>query len=439
MNNEHNPIALRINRIQQKWKDKIQGKNYKVVRFLLEDEDDLPLINGFYKLESSIYRSIDEVLVVMLTDFVNSNEYSYLLAKDWIGEYEKNLSKHPNLPWKEFSEYKEKLQQANPEQLQGRLLIDLLSSYQKCMPNQTENLRIGIIPRKISSYQDFAKWIEKFAMQLPQGIGIVLTDYTQNLYYSRLMNNSNFSGCSLTVESQNMKDAYEELIKSGNPADPQVKFNTCMLEMGKKASEQNKKGVYHWGKKLLEIGQSTADKSIWASAHLIFAGFLFGFKDVNIHPLLDKGIAICQSQLKNNDTSSLSILLQLYNYKASYYSIENKPAKAWECFIKSTEEAMHHQHIMEAISSCKNAIIVAEKHFMKSDMNYYMENGFFKKVYSQGDEFIKATEFNFIANYYLSNSRILTQKEYQTINERMVNLYGHKWRHQAYSKLQASP
>ncbi len=439
MNNEHNPIAIRINRIQESWKDQIQNNNYKVVRFLLDDEDDLPLINGFYKLESSIHRSIDEVLVVMLTDFENSKEYSYRLAKDWILEYEKSLSKYPDLPWTEFTTYKDKILLANPNLLQGHLLIEMLASYKKSIPFPTENLRIGIVPRKIYSYPDFAKWIEKFALQLPQDIGIVLTDYTQNLYYSSVMNNTNFSSYSLHIESQNMKGAYQEIIRSGNPSDPQVKFNNCMLEMGKKASAQNKNGVHHWGKKLLEVGQSTGDKGIWASAHLIYAGFLFGFKDLSIQPLLDKGIKICYSQLKNNDTSSLGILLQLYNYKASYYSIEGNSSKAWEWFIKSTQEAMKFQHYMEAISSCKNAIIIAEKNFMKSDMNQYLENGIFKELYKQDDEFIKATEFNYIANYYLSNSPTLTQEEYQTIDQRLIRLYGKKWRHQAYSNLQTTP
>lgn len=94
---------------------------------------------------------------------------------------------------------------------------------------------------------------------------------------------------------------------------------------------------------------------------------------------------------------------------------------------------------MEAISSCKNAIIIAEKNFMKSEMNQYMESGIFWELYKQEDEFIKITEFNFIANYYLSNSPILTEDDHRNISDRMENLFGQKWRHQAYSNLQMSP
>ena len=439
MNNEHNPIAIRLNRIQQNWKDQIQGKNYKVVRFLLEDEDDLPLINGFYKLESSPHRSIDEILVVLLTDFESKKNFSYQLAKDWLDEYEKNLIKYPNLPWNEFSEFRDKFKKIDPEILHGKFLLELLISYKKFLPNKEEKLRIGLIPRKVHNYTEFAKWLKVFAEQLPEGIGVVVTDYKENSYYSNVINNPNYSSFSLPVKSQNMKGAYEELIKSGNPSDPQVKFNVCMMEMGKQASAQNKSGIYHWGKKLLDVGQSTGDKGIWASAHLIFAGFLFSFKDKNIHSLLDKGITICQSQLKNNDISSLGILFQLYNFKASYCSIEGKPKKAWEYFVKSTDQAMKTQHFMEAISSCKNAIIIAEKNFMKSEMNQYMESGIFWELYKQEDEFIKITEFNFIANYYLSNSPILTEDDHRNISDRMENLFGQKWRHQAYSNLQMSP
>ncbi|WP_128331450.1 hypothetical protein [Apibacter sp. HY039] len=439
MTNEHNPVAVRINHIQQKWKNKVQGRKYKVVRLSLTNEDDLPLVNGFYKWESSVHRTIDEVLVVLLTDFETADNYSYQLAKDWINEYEKSLDKIPDLPWIDFPVYKEKVLKANSQQPQGHLLIEMLTSYQHYIPEQPQKLRIGIVPRKVHSYKDFAIWLDKLALQLPQNIGIVLTDYSQDSYYSRLMKNPDYSGCTLLIEDQNMKGAYEELIKGGNPNDPQVKFRTCMLEMGKEASLRNSKGVHHWGERILDIGQSTGQKEVWASAHLIYAGFLFGFKDSKIHGLLDRGMQICSSLQGSQASSALGIQLQLYNYKASYYSIEGHPQKAWEWFIKSTSQAVKNQQYGEAVSSCKNAIILAEKNFMKSDMMRYMEAECFNELYQQEDDFIKATEFSFLANYYLSHSSRISKEEYQRIDERMIRLYGKQWRHRAFSKLEVSP
>ena len=52
MTNEHNPIAVRISKLQQKWIDSLSDrKDFRLVRWVIYN-DDLPLVNGFYKLES---------------------------------------------------------------------------------------------------------------------------------------------------------------------------------------------------------------------------------------------------------------------------------------------------------------------------------------------------------------------------------------------------
>lgn len=439
MRNEHNAIAIRINHIQKKWKARVEGKDYKVVRFLLSEDDDLPLLNGFYKLESSVYRTIDEVLVVMLTDFENPLKFSYALVYDWISEYEKSLKKNPDLPWKDFPQYKEKIEKASPEELQGYLLLEMLTSYQQSIPDFPQKLRLGLVPRKVYNYSDFSIWLGKIAEQLPKGIGIVLTDYQQNNFYSKVVSSREYTSISLTLEDQNIKGAYEELIKGGNPNDAQVKFRSCMWEMGKEAAAGNRKGVHEWGDKIVKVSRASSNKSLWASAYLIYAGFLFRFKDEKIHPLLDTGSAVCEALLKNKEEAALGILVQFYTYKASYYSLCGQHQKAWEWFIKSTQTALDHNHYMEAISSCKNAIIISERHFMKSEMTSYLDRGAFRQMYEQEQQQLKATEITFIANYYLSNSRKITEEEYQAINTKLTTLFGALWREQAINKLKMTP
>ena len=87
MTNEHNPIAVRLSELQQKWMDALNGReNFKLVRWLIHKED-LPLVNGFYKLESSAYGKINELPVIMLTDFESPETFAYHISKDWIAEY----------------------------------------------------------------------------------------------------------------------------------------------------------------------------------------------------------------------------------------------------------------------------------------------------------------------------------------------------------------
>ncbi len=99
MNNQHNPIAQRINYLQDFWiQQRALKPNAQFIRWLIE-EPDLPLVNGFYKLESSPHGKIAETIVVMLTDFQSLETFSYQLAKDWIVAFKKDAEKYPELQW----------------------------------------------------------------------------------------------------------------------------------------------------------------------------------------------------------------------------------------------------------------------------------------------------------------------------------------------------
>ena len=92
VSNEHNTIAERIGRIQNIWKEKIDRKSgYKIVRLIIR-ETDLPIINGFLKLESSPYGKIEETPVVMLTDFADPQTFAWQLCNDWLEEYSRAVS-----------------------------------------------------------------------------------------------------------------------------------------------------------------------------------------------------------------------------------------------------------------------------------------------------------------------------------------------------------
>ncbi|MCD7850345.1 MAG: hypothetical protein LUH63_11770 [Parabacteroides sp.] len=72
MLNEHNPIAVRISKLQDKWIESLSvNRDARIIRWLIQSND-LPLVNAFYRLESSPYSKIDEVPIVMLTDFESS-------------------------------------------------------------------------------------------------------------------------------------------------------------------------------------------------------------------------------------------------------------------------------------------------------------------------------------------------------------------------------
>ena len=75
MNNEHNPIAVRIGNIQQIYnKSRINNPKARLFNMVCNAED-YPLVNGFLKLECSQYGKSIDSFVVFFFDFQDKNSF----------------------------------------------------------------------------------------------------------------------------------------------------------------------------------------------------------------------------------------------------------------------------------------------------------------------------------------------------------------------------
>lgn len=435
MTNEHNPIAVRISKIQQKWIDSLSDKkNIKLVRWLIHDND-LPLINGFYKLESSAYGKINELIIVMLTDFESPETFAYHISKDWIAEYEKGLKQYPNLPWQEFSLFKEKVENATDIKRREKLLVELLTSFKKFIPNTTERLfLLGIVPRNVDNYRDLNEWIDRLLQQLPQKIGITLIDYQGSEIFSSVIQRYVKESISITLENMDMQGAYTELMQQGNPQEPIVMIRCIVIEMGKAAAAKKRSGVHLLGKKILEIGQFSGDMNVWAYTCLVYAGFLFSFKDEQVIPLLDKAALMLEQGWKGHHPESGAMLLPAYGYKAAYYNFIGHHDLAFRWFVRQITTGLELNNIFGAISACKNAIIVAESHSMRERMMEFL-HGNFDRFYSLGDEELRPTEIYFVVAFYLQNAPELSNGERKEMRERMISLFGENWEKRSIAKI----
>lgn len=435
MTNEHNPIAVRISKIQQKWIDSLSDKkNIKLVRWLIHDND-LPLINGFYKLESSTYGKVNELIIVMLTDFEDPETFAYHISKDWIAEYEKGLKQYPNLPWQEFSLFKEKVENVTDIKCQEKLLVELLTSFQKFIPNTRERLfLLGIVPRNVSSYRDLNEWLDRLLQQLPKKIGITLIDYQGSEAFSAVTQRYDRESVSITLENMDMQGAYTELMQQGNPHEPIVMIRCIVIEMGKAAAAKNRSGVHVLGKKMLEIGQASGDTNLWAYTCLVYAGFLFSFKDEQVIPLLDKSVLLLEQGRKDHNSEGSAMLLPAYGYKAAYYNFIGQHDLAFKWFIRQVTTGLELNNMFGAISACKNAIIVAESHSMKEQMTEFLDDNF-SRFYSLDDEELRPTEIYFIVAFYLRNAPGLSNGERKEMRERMVLLFGENWEKRSIAKI----
>ena len=90
MNNEHNPVAQLVTRIQQKWISEVSPHEHiQWVRWIIKP-DHARLYEGFLRLESTPHGVIPDIPIVLLSPFEDSKSYSKALLKDWLVNFEKD-------------------------------------------------------------------------------------------------------------------------------------------------------------------------------------------------------------------------------------------------------------------------------------------------------------------------------------------------------------
>jgi hypothetical protein len=430
-NNEHNAIAVRINKIQSYWiKLRKLKPNIRLFRWDFH-KDDFVLVNGFLKLESSPHGRSDDTFVIFFNDFDSPVHFTHSLIKDWLNTFEKEVKQNPQWDWSDFEPLKEEFKTIDSRKYDklNEFFIKLLVSFKKFEAKKDNLLVIGLIPRNVQNKSELNQWVYDIFQLLPNNIGMLLLDFIGNEVYDDVVSKLKNLTATIKLPDLNLKGAYKELATKGNPNDPQVIFRQCMLEMGEAVSDGDKKKLDLWGNKMLDITQSSGIRSFWASGHLIYAGFLFQFKESKtIHLLLDKGIKITQSEYKQKQDSA-GVLLQLYSYKASYYSMCDENEKAIDWFTKQAETAKELEMNEQAVTAYLFALLIAEK---SKDKVY---NNIVKKAFETGykleDEKLKYLNFAFIAYHFINLEQELSDRVVQ-IEDRMASVFGKEWKKNAH-------
>lgn len=421
--NEHNPVAIRIGKIQKIWKDKVLPYNYKYINIFAYHED-MSMVEGFLKLEASQYGSIQAVFHIMLTPFDEANSFSYHFIKHWIEEFEKEKQKHPSLVWKNLESIKSEFLLLNKNSTESDLfLIKIIEDYRESFVPDIP-FYLGVKPSKISNIDRFAKWFEHFLPLLPKDVAILTVDVYEKKQYGQFLSIAKEKGKNLIIPSLNMSGAYSELMTQGNPKDPQVEYRKCMLEMGKATGEKKLETLHHWGERMLKVTQSTGDRTFWASAHIIYAGFLLNFSQFDlIDKFLNKGIRIVSSEEKEESTM---LLLQFYTMKGTAYNIQNETEKAMGSFIEQITLAKEKNIPFAQIQGYQYLLMIATPSNLQ---NYKLH---VKNAYQCGieldDEMLKSLNFGFIADIYLEQWASESQTLFYEMSERMERIYGEDWK-----------
>lgn len=429
MNNAHNPIAVRVENIQKIWnktrKEKPKVQIFSMVCFT----EDYPLVDGFVRLESSAYGKSEDSFVAFVIDFYSKKDFYTTLIEQWILTFEEDLKKNPSWNWEEFASFKEVLPEMNNLSIENLkdLYIKILISFKKFESKTGNLLIVSFLIKKISSPALLNESIKELTVLLPDTIGFLLLDYQERQQYKEVITSMREKGIVIEIPNQQINKAYKEIATQGNPNDPQVKYRKCLFEIGEAAKDNKQEKVKKLGNELIDISKSTGEISFWASSYLIYASFLFQFKDEKelINQLLDKGIKITTPLYKEKQDIA-GILLQLLVYKGSHYSMTGKLDLAIEYFLKQVTIAKEIQQEIQVINGYNYALLLAAR--KRNEQYTKILNDAFEYGYALTDATLKIINFTFIANSYLENDSQIAYVQKETIANRMKIIFGDNWK-----------
>ena len=179
---EHNPIALAISLLQNKWIEATKNKDYNFVRWVL-DKKNIDIFKSFLKLESTPYGSLPETFVIMFTPFESDIEFTYSLMNDFLSIFEEENKKGIIPKWNDFSIFKDELSRVAIEKAKikeiNSLFIRMLTSF-KTYENKKTKLVLGLLPYAISDFKKYTLWLSEILAILPPTIALMSIDDTNN-------------------------------------------------------------------------------------------------------------------------------------------------------------------------------------------------------------------------------------------------------------------
>lgn len=434
MSNEHNPIALLINKLQDKWNTEVApNEHIKLARWIIKPNQH-KLYEGFLKLESTQHGSIPDMLLVLLPAFTSEEEHSKVLIKEWIAAYQKeqelikqySQQASTTFNWNVDAFEKKISDNSNANTL---LLLEMLQNFQKALQNN-QPFTLALFPYSVDDTKAYSKWLHSVLKHdIPEHVKIMIFDHEEERYFDTICDKYEDHSISLSVPLD-LQGAINKLASQGNPNDPEVQFRQCIIKMSKAVENNNRKEVDKWGEKGLEITQKTGSKSMFSTAHIIYASMLFNFKDFEkVDSLLHKGLALAKQGLQAEDDTCKALIIQYYGFQASSQQLQKKYEEATNLFCKQADTASEIGYPQQSL----NAWWMAYNAIKKRDKDRY--KSIVKKAYTNGitldKDTLKSTSMSFIAaDYYNILEKERQDEDCQNVHSFMEELEGKQWREQ---------
>ena len=425
-------MAQRIEQMQALWQQKVQPGT-KLVRWLLKPDDNR-MYEGFCRLEASPHGSLNEFFVLFYTVFNDPYSYSKEIISNWVQEMEADPAQLAALSgagiaikqWN-FKEFAERAGTENP----NAVLLDMLNSYRKLIPDQQVPLVLSILPKGMSTISGFQQWLlQLMQLKWPPQLRLLVFDHEGSNFWGDIFEQEPEHAVTLNMDLK-MDEAIRQIATSGNPGSPEVIFRKCLYEMGDAARKGQVSQIHHWGTKAIEAGQRSGMRNLLATAYISYAGMLFNFKDfAAVDRLLDDGIRVCKTGIAAGDESMKPLLLQFYGYKAAALQHQKETRKAFEWFMTQGQEAKNWGMYPQSVSGYHKAWVLADYKKYKKEGAESLQQIIHCTPHLSDDD-IKASEYPYMAYQYLlqyDKKQEVLPEAALVVESRMENVYGADWR-----------
>lgn len=427
MSNRHNPIARTIEKLQSKWSEATNEKpDYKLIRWMIKP-DNSPLINGFYKIESSRFGSLPEFFLVQFTAFDNSLDFPKQLVTDWIDIWESDPSvKEANAIW-DTAAIRNKVSAVKTQKEADQLFIDTLSDFRNRFCRDNQDLVFTMIPKSVSDFSAFNYWLIFMVEKLPEKIKISLVDHVGENYLKSTF--KEFPKETITIKSEDIdiNNLAKEMATSGDPNNPEIEFRKCVFEMADGLIAKDPRHIITWGQKAIAVAQKTGVASMVGTAYLIYAGFMLQLRKNAADNLLDIGISISENAYKSGDNNASYVLMQLYGYKAAFQRIQGKRAESCHWLLKQARMATSINLPILAISQYRVLARIA-KQAWDNEIYYTSLKEGYEASETLTEEELKVSEIKILAFNYVKELKDYEKYDKaEEVEARMVDLFGKNW------------
>lgn len=358
---EHNPIAELVHKIQMKWiREASPFPQLKLVRWLIRPEE-ARLYEGFLKLESTEHGALSEMVVTMLTPFESEAHHSTHLYNDWVKALEADPKAQQVLSAEQVAAIGNTSATGGEPDADARLLR-MLACFRDQLPGNDTPLVVALLPHSIHDIEGYRQWLGRLLKKgIPDRIAFMVLDHIGAYYLDSVMKKYPDNTKSLHV-ILDLDGAVSKIVRAGNANAPAAKLNECILEMGKAVQENNPARLNAWGEKALQLTQRTGQKSLFATAHIVYAGMLFNFKQFEkVDALLSKGLRLATMGLSKEGDACRPLVIQFHGYMAASSQLQKKMAAAVAGFDRQGDTAMEYALPGMAINAYRQAYTLAKK------------------------------------------------------------------------------